>query len=140
MKGPWTELYVHCVWSTWDRLPLITEALERPVYACIQEECHRLKAESVAIGGIKDHVHVLARFTPSVCIADLVKQMKGVSSHVASHGLDHENPFKWQARYGAFTVTKADVPRVRAYIMHQKEHHRRNSIDPWMELDSEYDL
>jgi hypothetical protein len=35
MRAPYTELYLHCVWATWDRLPLITDEIEGAVYAAI---------------------------------------------------------------------------------------------------------
>jgi hypothetical protein len=35
MRAPYTQLYLHCVWGTWDRLPLITPAIEQRLYAAI---------------------------------------------------------------------------------------------------------
>ena len=124
MREPWTELYLHLVWATWDRLPLIKAPLVQPVYACIQEECRKLKCESIAIGGIEDHVHLLARVHPTVCASDLVKQVKGSSSHLVTHRLPSGEPFKWQGAYGAFSVSKSDVLTIRRYILNQEQHHR----------------
>ena len=28
MRSPYTQLYLHIVWATWDRLPLITETIK----------------------------------------------------------------------------------------------------------------
>ncbi|MFQ5434598.1 MAG: hypothetical protein ACE5FD_06960 [Anaerolineae bacterium] len=35
MRAPYTQLYVHMVWATWDRLPLITKTIEPRLYAAI---------------------------------------------------------------------------------------------------------
>ncbi|MBD1808358.1 hypothetical protein H6F98_23300 [Microcoleus sp. FACHB-SPT15] len=33
MRANLTQLYVHCVWATWDRLPLITPDIQEVIYA-----------------------------------------------------------------------------------------------------------
>jgi REP element-mobilizing transposase RayT len=53
---------LHLVWSTWDRLPLLEEQYAREVYWVIGAKCAELRAESIAIGGIEDHVHFLWHF------------------------------------------------------------------------------
>lgn len=123
MRAPFTQLYLHCVWATWDRLPLLTPELEQPVYAAILAKCKELKCEPVAIGGMPDHVHLLVRLHPTVAVADLVKGVKGSSSHLVTHQLMVGEFFKWQGSYGAFTLRKQSVPVVRAYIERQKAHH-----------------
>ncbi|HEX5726214.1 MAG TPA: IS200/IS605 family transposase [Longimicrobiaceae bacterium] len=126
MREPWTQLFVHLVWSTWDRAPFLTAQIQPLVYDCLQGECSRLGADVIAIGGIEDHVHLLARIPTTVSIAGLVKQLKGSSSHLVSHRLGET--FKWQGGYGAFTVSKSNVPRVRSYVLRQEEHHRHGTL------------
>src|SRR5437762_170379 len=38
-----THLYVHFVWATWDRAPLVTPAIERAIHSCIADECLQLR-------------------------------------------------------------------------------------------------
>jgi putative transposase len=134
VREPFTQLYVHLVWATWDRLPLLDEEFRAPVYACLQAECRELKVEIVAMGGVEDHVHLLVRLPTTVTIAQLVKQLKGSSSHLVTHRLPKPDGFKWQGGYGAFTVSKADVPRVQDYILNQEQHHREGRLDAEVEL------
>jgi len=134
VREPYTQLYVHLVWSTWDRLPILTGDLVRPVYACIKAECDKLKAQLIAIGGMSDHVHVLVRLPTTVAIATLVKQLKGSSSHLVNHELSVEGTFRWQEAYGAFTVSKSVGPTVRAYIRNQAEHHTQGTTDKNLEI------
>jgi hypothetical protein len=35
MSRNFTQLYLHCVWGTWDRLPLVTRDIQDIVYAAI---------------------------------------------------------------------------------------------------------
>jgi REP element-mobilizing transposase RayT len=81
-----------------------------------------------------DHVHVLVSFPATIAVADLVKQVKGTTSHVVNEKLQPETQFKWQGSYGAFTVSHSDVERVINYIERQKEHHKLNDLWPeWEE-------
>jgi REP element-mobilizing transposase RayT len=132
MRAPYTQLYVHCVWATWDRLPLITPAIEARLYPAIQAKCSELKCEAIAIGGMPDHIHLLARFPTTLTIATLLKEVKGSTSHLMTHEITPNDFFKWQGAYGAFTVSKDGVKRVAAYIHNQKAHHADQTlIDEW---------
>ncbi|HEX8691905.1 MAG TPA: IS200/IS605 family transposase [Longimicrobium sp.] len=134
MREPYTQLYLHVTWSTWDRLPLITPDRQPVVYASIQQQCSVLGADVLAIGGIEDHVHVLLRFRPTHSISHLVGRMKGASSRVVEQA--SREPFKWQGAYGAFTVSKRGVPVVRDYVLNQTEHHRSGVLIHALELTS----
>ncbi|NJN22555.1 MAG: IS200/IS605 family transposase [Leptolyngbya sp. RL_3_1] len=136
MRRNFTQLYVHLVWATWDRLPLITPEIQEPIYNVIAYECEQMGCRLVAIGGIEDHVHVLAGFPPNLAISDLVKQIKGSSSHCTNHQIKPDAFFKWQGSYGAFTVNLQELEGVAAYIKNQAKHHRQNTQRPNWELAS----
>jgi REP element-mobilizing transposase RayT len=128
MRDTYHRLYVHAIWATWDRLPLITPNLEAAVYADIRVEAGKIKAQLIEIGGMEDHVHIVARIPPTLSVAELLKQVKGVSSHMTMHSMPGGETFKWQGAYAAFTVSEADLPRIRSYVRNQKEHHRTSSL------------
>ena len=130
MRGPYTQLYVHCVWATWDRLPLLTGAYAAQIHATIAAKCRELGCTPVAVGGIEDHIHLLAQLPSKLSVADLVKEVKGSSSHLVTHVLQPGIFFKWQGAYGAFTVSKEAVPLVAEYIEKQKAHHSANKLLP----------
>jgi putative transposase len=123
MRDPFTRLYVHLVWATWDRLPLITPDIQPAIYRCIQAKGTRMGCRVGAIGGIADHVHVLVRYPPTVSVSEMVKQMKGVSSRLIRQEVGLGGFFKWQGAYGAFSIAERDVAMVRHYVHRQEEHH-----------------
>ncbi len=133
MRAPYTQLYVHLTWSTWDRLPLITEIIQPRLYASIANKCRQLKCKPLAIGGMEDHVHLLVRLHPTVAIATLVKEVKGTSSHLMTHEITPGEFFKWQGGYGAFTIRKEDVPRLKTYIENQELRHAEGSLQAYWE-------
>jgi len=133
VRTPYTQIYMHLVWATWDRLPLLTPEIRDAVYACMQAECQRLRVHVVAIGGIEDHVHLLVMMPPTLSVSYMVQQIKGVSSHLINHDIAKPFAFKWQGGYGAFSVSKRMLPRARDYVLHQEVHHRLGNLSPAVE-------
>jgi REP element-mobilizing transposase RayT len=136
MRAPYTQLYLHLVWATWDRHPFLVPAIRERVYECIQAECVNLRVDVIAIGGIEDHVHLLVRVPATIAPADLVKRVKGASSHMVNHDIHAPFYFKWQGAYGAFSVSKRHVPLIRDYVLRQEEHHRDRTLYPLLEPPS----
>ena len=130
MREPFTQLYLHCVWSTWDRLPLITPDVRPRLYGAIVDKCRELKCKPIRIGGIEDHLHLLVRLHTTVAVATLVKEVKGSSSHAMTHVISPQSNFKWQGAYGAFTLRPEDVPLVKEYIIQQAAHHANGTLLP----------
>jgi len=130
------RLYVHTVWATAGRAPLVTEDLRARLYAVMQHQASRVGAEVIAIGGMADHVHVLSRIPATLTVADLVGRMKGGSSYLASQ-LAGLGGFRWQGGYGAFSVSQAHLPRVREYVLHQAEHHSDGTLQTALESTAE---
>jgi REP element-mobilizing transposase RayT len=137
MRRDTLAIYVHLVWATWDRLPLITPAIERPLHRVIASEAQKMGCTLLALNSVPDHLHILVRMPSTVAVAELVKQLKGVSSHFVNDTLKPEPPFKWQGFYGAFSVSRWDVERIVAYIQRQKEHHEVGTLIAELESVSE---
>ncbi|MBE8989709.1 IS200/IS605 family transposase [Nostoc sp. LEGE 12450] len=134
MRSSFTQLYVHYVWATWDRLPLITPDIQKEVYGAIIRESEQLKCTVIAIGGIEDHIHLLTGFPPTISISELVKQIKGSASHFITHEIKPSEFFKWQGSYGAFTVSHDAIDNIANYIRNQATHHSQKSLIPNWEL------
>jgi REP element-mobilizing transposase RayT len=100
-----TYLYMHIVWATWDRLPLLVGEVKSIAYQCIERECEAMKVTVMAIGGIEDHVHLLIDIPPTLPVADLMKQVKGSSAHFVHNRPGGDTFFKWQGAYAAYSVS-----------------------------------
>ncbi len=133
MRENYTKVFLHLVWGTWDRLPLITPEIRLPLYQSLHEQASRSGCELIAVGGIEDHVHVLLKFSTTVTIADLAKGLKGGSSHMVTRALRPGTFFKWQGSYGVFSVSRSHVAMVRNYVLNQERHHRENRLSPALE-------
>ncbi len=127
-------LYVHLVWGTWERRPLLVKPLETAVHRALVAQCLTLKGEAVAIGGVADHVHLLVRMPATLSVAELVKRLKGTSTHLVTHQLAPDHFFRWQVGYGAVTVSPRHIAQVSTYIARQHEHHAANTAHAALEL------
>ncbi len=121
------RLHYHLIWATYQRLPLLTESLERQVYGTILGKAKELGIIVHAIGGVEDHVHVVVSIPPKTSVADCVRHFKGASSHYVNHQPNAEGNFAWQEGYGALTFGDRAMQDVVAYVRNQKEHHRQNN-------------
>ncbi len=133
MRDALVQIYLHFVWATWDRLPLIHDN-ENQIYKAILVKCQSLGATVIGIGGMQDHVHLLVSFPATISIANFIKEVKGSTSHLVTHRIDSDEFFKWQGSYAVFSLSEKDVPRIKSYIQNQKVHHSNDQIDPILEL------
>jgi REP element-mobilizing transposase RayT len=76
-----------------------------------------------AVGGVADHVHLLVGLRATRTLADVLREIKSVSSAWV-HEEVGVGSFAWQEGYGAFTVSASQLENVRDYIQQQEEHHR----------------
>ena len=129
--------YMHFIWTTHDRLPLVTEDIERQVYRYISTVCKDMKCDVLAIGGMPDHVHLLVLMPTTATFADLMKNVKGGSSRLVGAALKPGEWFDWRKNYAAFAVSPQYKDTVLAYILNQKQHHADGTLLPLLEEDSE---
>ena len=76
------------------------------------------------IGGMPEHIHVVAKFKAEPSVAEMIKTFKAKSSKWVNERPDQQGRFSWQTGYGAFTVSASQLATVRQYVRNQEEHHR----------------
>ena len=130
MSHAFPHLYVHCVWSTKYRAPILTDEIEELIYPSYRSICGDLKCGLINVNGTMDHVHLLVRLHRNVAISTLIKRIKGASSRAINNAGICVHYFQWQVGYSAFTVHHSDVERVSKYIQNQKEIHAKRAEAP----------
>ena len=122
-----SKIYLHLIFSTKNREPIITSQNQKPLNNYIAGILKNLGLHAIEINGTADHIHILCQFSRTITVADLIRDLKSNSTK----WYQSENPqssFAWQNGYGAFSVSHSDVGKVRNYIQNQEEHHRTKSF------------
>ncbi len=85
----------------------------------------QLDCPPLIVGGIEDHIHLLARFGRGISQSAWVKEVKRISSLWIKQREPSLRDFAWQAGYGVFSVSPSQLDTVQRYIANQEEHHRK---------------
>jgi putative transposase len=125
----YSALWVHLIWSTKNRQPIISQKLKYKLYDQIREICIDKTYHLDFINGIEDHIHLLISLSPKFSVSNVVKDIKGVSQRwVVESGLIEEY-FEWQDGYAVVSVSPYNVQRVRNYIRNQEKHHKKMTAE-----------
>jgi len=120
--------YLHIVYSTKYRQPLIKEEIEDELYSYLGGICKKLECAPIKVGGYIDHVHILCMLSKNIALVKLLEELKSHSSKwIKTKGAEYKN-FYWQNGYGAFSINPSEVDIVTQYIANQKEHHKVKSF------------
>jgi REP element-mobilizing transposase RayT len=76
-----------------------------------------------------DHVHILFLLNPVKSVAEIVKNLKGSSSHWVNQNHLTRPKFSWQTGYAAFAVSESQMQKAYEYIANQKEHHQHQDFE-----------
>jgi REP element-mobilizing transposase RayT len=129
MANTYSQIYLHFVFSTKNRQPLITPDIEQRVWAYIGGVAKHHQIVPIQIGGIETHVHSLVGSPTTTSPSQIAKALKGDSSY----GIRREFPgmadFGWQDGYGVFSVSRSAVESVADYIKRQREHHSARTFE-----------
>ena len=135
MSHSYNKIWIHAIWSTKERLPLIRPEVKMPLFGFIQNQLKGLGCPVRIVNGIPDHVHCLFLLSMEHSVAEIVKQIKGSSSHFINQQEMLDAKFAWQTGYAAYSVSESLVDKVFEYIKNQKQHHlRRSFLDEYEEL------
>ena len=125
MAHSYTNLLFHIIFGTKERRPLIDVDFEPRLYEYIGGTIRGLKATSLEIGGVEDHVHILTKLPPTIAVSDFLEKLKASTSKWSK---SLRRGFGWQEGYAAFSVSESQVQRVRRYIQNQRKHHAKMSF------------
>ena len=120
------KVYIHLVFSTKKREPILDPAWRDELFRVIGGAANNLKCQSLIVGGVADHVHALFQLGRTISIADAVGKIKSTSSSWL--GQRQNLDFHWQAGYAVFSVSQSNLEAMRTYIQNQEHHHARVSF------------
>ena len=132
-KGPplsqsLSAVYIHLVFSTKERAPfLVDPELRIETHAFLAGSSKTLGCPAVIVGGVADHVHILARFGRDIKQKEWVKELKRTSNLWLKKQDSSLSRFQWQAGYADFSVSVSKLEQVKSYIARQEQHHKKQN-------------
>jgi len=117
------KVWLHTIFSTKDRVPHINKKSEQKIYDFIRKELNKMGCSVKAINGMPEHLHILYLLNPQKSYADVIKQIKGSSSHWINEQNIIQEKFAWQTGYATYSVSESVSDKVYQYILNQKKHH-----------------
>ncbi|MBX6361527.1 MAG: IS200/IS605 family transposase [Acidobacterium ailaaui] len=133
MSHSYNKIWIHAVWSTKERLPLIKAEVENQIFTFVSNQFKEIGCPVRIINGMPDHIHCLFLMNPQKTIAEIIKQIKGSSSHFINEKNIMPEKFAWQTGYAAFSVSESAVEKVFDYIKNQKQHHQKRTFQKELE-------
>jgi putative transposase len=98
--------YYHLIWATESRQSLITGDRESELYGYIIGKADAIGCIIHAVGGVEDHIHLVASIPPKLSVAEFVKRIKGSSAYHLNHIPSASSlAFSWQHRSKASALS-----------------------------------
>jgi len=134
-------VYLHAIFSTKNRAPVLADEWRDELFHLLGGTANNLGRQSLIVGGIVDHVHMLFQLGRTISIADAMGKIKSTSSNWVNQRGGLPTEFHWQAGYAVFSVSQSNVEAVREYIRLQPEHHAKQTYqDELREWLMRYDI
>ncbi|HRN35243.1 MAG TPA: IS200/IS605 family transposase [Saprospiraceae bacterium] len=141
MANTYSQMTIQCVFAVKGRENVITKDF--------REELHKymagiLKGDNIfplAVGGWKDHMHILFELPTSRTVADIIQNLKSVSSKWINERRLVGGKFNWQNGYGCFSYTRDQRDYLIKYIQSQEQHHKIKTFEEeYLELLQEFKI
>ena len=75
-----SKVIIHVIFSTKDREPWLDREVRPRMHGYLATICRELNAEAFLVGGVLDHVHLVATLPRTLSLAELVEAVKKTSS------------------------------------------------------------
>ena len=141
MAGTFSQIYIQVIFAVKARNSLIGKEWEEELYRYINGIVQNKGQKMLAIQGIPNHIHFLIGMKPSCCLSDLVREVKKSSNSFIKEKKFSKFKFDWQEGYGAFSYSHSSLDNIIAYVMNQKEHHKKRTFkEEYMEFLNKFEI
>ncbi|MFT4598658.1 MAG: putative transposase [Bacteroidia bacterium] len=127
-SSTFSQIYIQLVFAVKGRNSLIHSSWEAELHKYITGIVHNKGQKMLAINGMPDHIHILIGMKPSCNLSDLVREIKKSSNVFIQEKKFSPHKFEWQSGFGAFSYSHSALDNVIAYIVNQKEHHKKHTF------------
>jgi REP element-mobilizing transposase RayT len=107
-----TTIWILSNWTTWEKTPLITHKIKNRIHKYIFQEFTSSGCLVRIINGLPDEVQCLFLLNPKKSLDDIIKMVKGATSHRINQENLTSEKFAWQKSYNASSVSEKLLEKV----------------------------
>jgi putative transposase len=132
----------HIVFSTYKRQKVLVGVENRAeLFSYIWGIVKNHHSTLVRINGMEEHIHILVELHAGVSISELVRDIKRSSSMWVKESGKFPSFVGWEREYGAFSCSLELKEKIRQYIIHQQDHHKKFSFQEELaKFEEEYGI
>ena len=128
MANTFTQIHLHLIFAVKFRQSQIQREWKDKLYkyttGIIQNNGHKV----LIINGMADHIHILIGFRSTQALADLMRDIKQMTSLWINENKFVKGKFAWQEGYAAFSYGQSKLLNIIKYIENQEEHHKKRTF------------
>ena len=128
MANTYTKLNIHIVFHVKSTGITIRQKDLGQVFAYIGGIIRNVGGYPITVGGITNHIHILATMPKTMSVSEFVQKIKANSSKWIKTVDEYYETFAWQEGYGAFCVSPSLLKKTIHYIETQEQHHYEVSV------------
>lgn len=128
MANTYTKLNIHIIFHVKSTGVCIRVDDLPQVFSYIGGIINNLGGYPITVGGIENHIHILATMPKTMSVSEFVQKIKANSSRWIKTLDRCYETFAWQEGYGAFCVSPSLLKKTILYIATQAEHHKTESV------------
>lgn len=117
------RIWLHCVWTTKNRMPYLTDKLRAEVISHIYTNAKIKGIYIDHMNGYYEHLHALISLGGSQNISGIMQKIKGESSYWINKNKLTRLKFEWQDDFYCVSIGQPQLENLRAYIRNQEQHH-----------------
>ena len=108
--------------------PHINPLIQERLYEYIGGTLRAKQGHLIEIGGMRDHVHILAQLSPTLAVADVIRDVKANSSKWMNEQIEVITLVRVANRLWSVHRQLFALESVQDYIRNQEEHHRKKTF------------
>lgn len=128
MAGTFSQIYIQVVFAVKGRENLLQKPWRDEVFKYMSGIIREKNQKPIIVNGVEDHVHLFIGLKPSMCLSDLVRDVKNNTTNFINDKKFTKKKFLWQEGFGAFSYSHSHIDNVYKYILNQEEHHRKQTF------------
>lgn len=141
MAGTYSQIYIQGIFAVKGRENLIDKSWRDELHKYISGIITAKEQKSIIVNGVSDHIHCFIGLKPSMCISDIIRDIKNNSSKFINEKRFVRGKFQWQEGYGAFSYSHSHIENVYNYILNQEEHHKKRTFkEEYLELLNKFEV